>query len=418
MKILLVSLDNSEKALIGGKHIHQELIKKGWRESGHHVDMIYPRGKKWYFFRFLRKINLLLGLISQYEYLRRGVEADRRIIENLLAELIRQSKYDIISAQDVVAAIAVQSAFARSGQKPPRVVLTLHGYFARESINYGQFNEEDQPKVMNYCTKIERQALQFVSAVVTVDSRIRQYIQDDLSFSKSIKVITNAIDDNRFIPVGEQEKGFLRRKLKINSIDMVLIVARRLVNKNGVLYAVQAMHRLKESDDLQKYNMRLLIIGRGPEKRNITEYIAQKNLEHYVSLVGLVPHNRIDAYYKAADIVLMPSINSNGIEEATSLSMLEGMACGKMVIASAIGGLKEVIVNGENGLLVKDKDADAMAEAIMAVTRSEVPVQDIKKSAEAYAKKNAGYREHSLKFISFFENLRASSEPKQAVSAT
>jgi glycosyltransferase involved in cell wall biosynthesis len=406
MTILLVSLDNSKDAVIGGKHIHQELLKRGWRESGHRIEMVYPGGLKWYWSRVFRKIRQLTGSLGKYEYFRRCIECDKKIIEALVLERSKHVTFDVVSAQDVLAAVAVKSVFNQMRQTPP-VVLTLHGYFARETVNYGRFGGDDEPRVAEYCMAIESQALQFVSAVVTVDSRIRRYVLETFRFSKPISVIANAIDDTRFFPVSAEVKSALRHKLKLDVSDQVLIVARRLVNKNGVKYAVQAMQLLERSRDLQACRARLLIIGRGPEEKVIADYIAENRLGAWVKMVGVVPHARIDAYYKAADIVLMPSINSNDIEEATSLSMLEGLACGKVVIASAIGGLKEVIVDHENGLLVRDKDPEALANAIRSVITGGMEVAKMQQSAMTYAKRNSGYREHSSRFILFFSTLGA-----------
>jgi len=404
MRILLVSLDNSRNAVIGGKHIHQELITRGWRESGHHVDMVYPCGIKWYVQRVFRNIKQVLGWLGKYEYFRRCLEANRRVLQRLVLAHVAKATYDVISAQDVLAAVVVKSAFGPARPIPP-VVLTLHGYYAHEAVNYSRLSGDDETKVMEYCLAIESEALQFASGIVTVDSRIRRYVLERFRFAKPIKVIANAIDDSRFFPVTAGERKALRCRLKLNVNDTLLIVARRLVNKNGVGYAVQAMQRLEQSGDLQKWNVRMLIIGRGPEKKEIAGYIAESHLESRVKMVGVVPHGRIDAYYKAADVVLMPSINSNNIEEATSLSMLEGMACGKVVIASAIGGLKEVIVHGENGLLVGEKDADALANMIRCVTNGHVAADRIQANAALYAKKNSGYLEHARTFIAFFKTI-------------
>ena len=68
--------------------------------------------------------------------------------------------------------------------------------------------------------------------------------------------------------------------------------------------------------------------------------------------------------YEASDIVLIPSVHSHGVEEATSISALEAMSCRSPVIASAIGGLKEILIDGEDGLLVEEKNIEALAQAI------------------------------------------------------
>ena len=69
--------------------------------------------------------------------------------------------------------------------------------------------------------------------------------------------------------------------------------------------------------------------------------------------------------YNTADIVLIPSIHSDGLEEATSISSLEAMASGVSVIASDIGGLSDIFEDGSNGLLVPDGNVGALEKAIL-----------------------------------------------------
>ena len=95
---------------------------------------------------------------------------------------------------------------------------------------------------------------------------------------------------------------------------------RRLVPKNGVEYAIDAIKRISSS------KIKLLIVGDGPL---MAELIKKSNDDDRIQLLGPVSYQEIDEYYKLSDIILIPSITSNNIQEATSL-MLEGMACGKL----------------------------------------------------------------------------------------
>ena len=79
---------------------------------------------------------------------------------------------------------------------------------------------------------------------------------------------------------------------------------------------------------------------------------AENHLEENVRLLGGQGPDAIRELYRLADIVLVPSVHSENVEEATSLSALEAMASGRPLIAGAVGGLAEMVVDGENGLLV------------------------------------------------------------------
>lgn len=402
MNILLVSFDNSENAKIGGKHIHQELLKRGWIESNNVVEMIYPKGTYWILKRLVRKSLQLTKLINAFQYLKYSILGDKYEIEKAVEKALSKSKYDFISVQDVLAAIAVKKILIKYKLSTP-VILTLHGYFARESVNYGNYSKDDQEKVLDFVLNIEKEAIDFVNGIVTVDTRIKEYVIDNFDFKGPLEMICNAIDNSRFFPVDHESKILIKDKLKLSRKDNILLVARRLVKKNGVIFAVEAMKLLRDGGHTEKLNLKLLIVGRGPEQNEIENYIRLHDLSSSVKVVGIVEHNQIDLYYKSADIILMPSTLSNDIEEATSLSMLEGLACGKSVIASAIGGLKEVITNNSNGILVEDKSPDQIAESIIKVLTDSIFRDKIEKTAFEYASNNCGYLSHSQKFIQFFQ---------------
>ncbi|HLC16849.1 MAG TPA: glycosyltransferase [Thermodesulfovibrionia bacterium] len=145
--------------------------------------------------------------------------------------------------------------------------------------------------------------------------------------------------------------------------------------------------------------------GDGPEVKTLQRYCLDNDLSHNVIFLGTVHHERIDMYYKMADIVLLPSTRSDNIEEATSLAMLEGMICKKVVIATAIGGLKEIIKDNKNGLLIEDKNSQQIAEAIEKVYHNKNFYESLSTNAYNYALNNHGYISHAQKFIEFYSQL-------------
>src|SRR5262249_6359506 len=95
--------------------------------------------------------------------------------------------------------------------------------------------------------------------------------------------------------------------------------------------------------------------------------IERSGLSADVHLMGDVPPEEMPALYRLSDVVLIPSVPDEGVVEATSIAALEGMASGCVVIASDLGGLREIVSHGETGLLVSPGDPDAIARAILAV---------------------------------------------------
>ena len=84
-----------------------------------------------------------------------------------------------------------------------------------------------------------------------------------------------------------------------------------------------------------------------------------------VTLLGDVPHEKIKEYYALSDIVIVPSVHSVGVEEATSISALEAMGSDTPLIACAVGGLKEIVNPGVDGILVQEKSVEQLADAVI-----------------------------------------------------
>jgi glycosyltransferase involved in cell wall biosynthesis len=106
-----------------------------------------------------------------------------------------------------------------------------------------------------------------------------------------------------------------------------------------------------------------------------------------------------------ADAILIPSATTHGIQEASSLAMLEGMACGKVAICSNIGGMKEIIQDMNNGILTKEKDPQSIAEAIETIIEN--PSLRLKIGAEAteYVLQNHSFLVHARKVAQIYDNV-------------
>ena len=83
----------------------------------------------------------------------------------------------------------------------------------------------------------------------------------------------------------------------------------------------------------------------------------------------MVDHDEISVYLVAADLVVVPSVHYEGYADGLPNVALEAMAAGKPLVATRVGGLPEVVRPGETGLLVDEKDAEALAAAIVTLTR-------------------------------------------------
>ena len=126
----------------------------------------------------------------------------------------------------------------------------------------------------------------------------------------------------------------------------------RLSKEKGILNLIEAIKDIPDS--------KLLIAGDGPEKENIEAYIEKHNLGDRITLLGYQNQDNIREYIRNSRFIVVPSI----WYENCPYSILETLEIGKPVIGSRIGGIPELIVDGENGFLYKSDNVNELKEKL------------------------------------------------------
>lgn len=381
MEILLTSTDNPYTTYQGGKHIHLLLLEKGLRNLGVQVVTLYY-SKKSAKERFKRYALVLLT-----EKRRNEIKLNWMI--SYLQSHIPCENFDIVHSHDVLSMLAVRSM-------PQKKVLTLHGYFARENIEFIR-NKRDRDAIYPRFLQLEKDGMESADHIIAVDQRLKDYAISEFSYpADRITVMHNAVDTDTFSPISEDEQKELKKSQGFAPDDFVILIPRRLVEKNGVIYAVRSLKNIKNG------RVKMIIAGDGPEKEKIMKEAEEDKRIH---LAGMTPHDKISSIFKMANVILIPSITSHGIQEATSLAMLEGMSCGKVVVCSDIGGMHEVIRNMENGLPVKEKEPEAIATAIETIISNNRLSSRIGDEARKYVLQNHSFTVHSAKVAQIYRNI-------------
>jgi glycosyltransferase involved in cell wall biosynthesis len=277
-------------------------------------------------------------------------------ILKIAKKYLKHNHVDFISAQDPISAINIYKIV---GNKIP-IILTMHSYFGKSMSELSDKRNQMRQKDFDNLLIRDLKSLKVISALVSVDTRIKndcdQHIQKMNIQGIPSYVIPNFVKTDIYKPASPQEKEKAKIKLSIPPSLKVIICIRRLVDKNGVFYAIEAMKNVNDAI--------LLVGGEGPNKEALSQYIIDNNLSDKVRLLGGVQGELKKLVYQAADFAIVPSITVNGLQEATSISAIEAMSCGLATIASSIGGLKELIQNDQNGILVEEKNSQQISDAI------------------------------------------------------
>ncbi|QSS99809.1 glycosyltransferase family 4 protein [Pontibacillus sp. ALD_SL1] len=348
MRILLATVFNYPHT--GGLSTHMTTLQSGLQALGHDVETLSFSDLPYYKQQlFAKGPSFFMNRMSPGK----GILLGHKLRQNMLKEMIKkkheQNPYDLVNAQDIYATFASLEAGLNT-------VTTVHGYMTFEAISRGSIkSESEEAKVLQLK---ETEAYQKTRQVITVDYRIRNYVRD-LAGVEGIRV-HNFIDVDQFLPQTDR-KLELRHKFGFREEDKLIFIPRRLTKKNGVIYPAKSLSRIQQSFPKAK----IIYAGSGEEEQAVRDAAKAGGTESDVHFLGDIPHEIMKDYYAMSDITIIPSVHSAGVEEATSISALEAMGSGVPVIASKVGGLKEIIEHGENGLLVPEKDTEALADAVI-----------------------------------------------------
>ena len=188
------------------------------------------------------------------------------------------------------------------------------------------------------------------SAIITTGEEIRQKMINDLNFDGAkIFSIPTGVDEGRFNP--ERVKPVLKR----NGFSAGMIGVLR--SWKGHRYFIEAIPNiLRTIPDAIFY-----IIGDGPQWHNVKAIIRNRSLEDKVFMLG--QREDIPELLASLDVIVHPSTANEGVPQA----ILQALAMEKTVVASDVGAIKEVIVDGQTGFLVSPQDSQAIATRLIAL---------------------------------------------------
>jgi len=183
-----------------------------------------------------------------------------------------------------------------------------------------------------------------------------------------------------------------RPELRPSERPLLLAVGRLHTVKNYT-FLLQACFFLRESGT----NFRCLVAGEGPERRKLEWLLEKLQLADVVTLLGHVPHEEIEQYYEIADLVVLTS-HSEGIP----LVLMEAMAHGKIVLAPAITGIPELVVDGKTGFLYKPGALQDFVWRVEEICRSLNALDSVRRAARAHVQSEFNQQTNLQRFADLF----------------
>jgi glycogen synthase len=245
---------------------------------------------------------------------------------------------------------------------------------------------------------LDTRAARRADAVVT----ICRGLYDDLSrrgvCPEQMFIVPNAADvggsvpDARTSPRMNQDArgpvvGFIGSFYSYEGLDLLMEAARELV-------------RLRPE-------VRFLLVGGGPEEARLRELCRANRLNHCMSFAGWVPHDRIDDWYRQIDILVYPRKRNRLTELVTPLKPLEGMAHGKVVLASDVGGHRELIEEGRNGFLFRSGEAGHLLQRLLELLDTAATWPQAGARARRFVEEQRSWNAAAAKYAEVYDRARS-----------
>ena len=242
---------------------------------------------------------------------------------------------------------------------------------------------------------LPRRFMQWASRVASASIGVSQALVDrmhELGLDSRLQLaLRNGVDLTRFKADGDPQA--LRARLGIAGQPLLLSVG-NLVPLKGHDLVIEALSLLRE----RALDARLCIIGTGPLRAELEALAERKGLSAQVRFMGALPQDELAAWYGAADMLVLASER-----EGWPNVLLESMACGTPVVATAVGGIPEIVEPPLTGRIVEHRTAQGLADAAASLWQALPPREAVCGHARRF-----GWQETTQGQLNLFQSIAGS----------
>ncbi|MEK6791916.1 MAG: glycosyltransferase family 4 protein [Deltaproteobacteria bacterium] len=280
----------------------------------------------------------------------------------LIHSILKRGSFDLVHTHGYFADI-VGIPTAKKLSLP--VISTCHGFI-------------QQGGKLKLYNRLDLLALKLAHRIIAVSEALKLELTQCGIKERRIVVIPNAVLAGPQATPSKEERTLKRRSIACNDDAFLIGYAGRLSPEKGVSYLIEAASMTISNGA----NLRLVIIGDGPEKGGLMKLAASKGIEDRVTFTGF--QSDVESWLCCMDAFVLPSLT-----EGTPMALLEAMASGLPCVASAVGGVPQVIENWKNGVLVPPGKPEEIAGALMKIYKDTSLRKSL--SVEAVSTINAKY---------------------------
>jgi PEP-CTERM/exosortase A-associated glycosyltransferase len=295
-------------------------------------------------------------------------------IEKRLLGLVRELQPDILHAHSPVLDAVPAIRVGRRLDIP--VVYEIRAFWEDAAVDHGSTQENSLRYRLTRA--LETWAVKRADAVTVICEGLRRDLVARGIPAGKITVIPNAVDIDKFA-VGGKPDPELKLKLGLG--------ASRVLGFIGSFYAYEGLDlllRALPAISRQISDVKVLLVGGGPQEAALKRLVCELGIKDRVVFTGRVPHAEVNRYYDLIDILVYARHPMRLTELVTPLKPLEAMAQGRLMVASDVGGHKELIQDGKTGVLFRAGNVGDLAAKVVALLKYEQGWDALKKNGRRF----------------------------------
>jgi PEP-CTERM/exosortase A-associated glycosyltransferase len=316
-------------------------------------------------------------------------------LQKRLIEVVQEVKPDVLHAHSPslngLAALKVAKQFNLP------LVYEVRAFWEDAAVDHGTSSEWGLRYRLTRAS--ETYLLKRASAVTTICEGLRNEMIGRGIESKKITVIPNAVDIDKFVE-GSEADADLKTKLGFDGCKVLGFLG-SFYAYEGLNLLISALPNMLSQDE----SIRVLLVGGGPQDENLKRQVQSLGLQDKVVFTGRVPHEQVQTYYDLVDVLVYPRLPMRLTELVTPLKPLEAMAQGKIVVASDVGGHKELIRDRENGYLFKSGDEVSLATTVLDVLDKQAAWTEVRSNGREYVENERNWANSVANYQSVYGSL-------------
>jgi hypothetical protein len=312
-----------------------------------------------------------------------------------LEELVLQFSPTILHAHSP--ALNAFPAFRVGRTRGIPVVYEVRSNWEDAAVDHGTTHEGSLKYRLSRA--LETRALRRADHLTVICEGLREEIASRGVPRDKITVIPNAVDTHAFRCGAEPDRE-LRGRLGLEG-SVVLGFAGSFYGYEGLDLLVEAVRLLVVS----RPDLKLLLVGGGFQEEALRAQVAAAGLARHVVFTGRVPHADVKRYYDLIDLLVYPRRSMRLTELVTPLKPLEAMAQGRVLLASDVGGHRELIRDGETGFLFKAGDPHELAGTLSRVLAERGAWPRVRKEARRFVEAERVWSRSVAGYVDVYSRL-------------